>query len=110
MLIAVDDAVDARILHPFPHLPFLFTPHPTLFFPRLPPQAGRPVKLIYRAPFGEGPGSDDSPAVARSFIEACGIDPDDLFVQIKFNWSHGCVPSSRVLLGYVCVHPQGLLG
>jgi len=51
--------------------------------------AGRPVKLIYRAPFGEGPGSSNSPAVARKAIEAAGIPAEDLFVQIKFNWSHG---------------------
>ena len=51
--------------------------------------AGRPVKLIYRAPFGEGPGSSNSPAVARKHVEASGIPAGDLFVQIKFNWSHG---------------------
>ena len=51
--------------------------------------AGRRVKLIYRAPFGEGPGSSNSPALARSFIEKAGIAAEDLYVQIKFNWSHG---------------------
>lgn len=51
--------------------------------------ADRRVKLIYRAPFGEGPGSSNSPAVARSFIEKVGIPAEDLYVQIKFNWSHG---------------------
>ena len=65
-------------------------------------ESGRPVKVIYRAPFGEGPGHSNSPATARKAIEASGIDPKNLFVQIKFNWSHG---HSTVKL--VHVHNQG---
>ena len=54
--------------------------------------AGRPVKLIYRAPFGEGPGHTNGGPLARAAIEKTGIPADDLLVQIKFNWSHGKDP------------------
>lgn len=61
-----------------------------------------PVIVIYRAPFGEGKGQhgDPAPAVARKSIENLGLDRGSLFVQIKFNWSHG-----HSLTKLVQVHP-----
>ena len=66
--------------------------------------AGRPVRVIYRAPFGEGKAvHDPTPAVARAAIEASGVAAEDLFVQIKFNWSHG-----HSLVKLVHVHGGGV--
>ena len=63
-----------------------------------------PVNVIYRAPFGEGQAVyDPAPAVARTAIEASGIAAENLFVQIKFNWSHG-----HSLVKLVHVHGGGV--
>lgn len=50
--------------------------------------ASRPIDLLYRAPFGEGPGSSNDPKVARAHIEKSKLQTNRTFLQLKFDWSH----------------------
>ena len=51
--------------------------------------ASRPVKLLYRAAFGEGQGHANDPNICRHSVENSGLPAANVMVQIKYNWSHG---------------------
>jgi hypothetical protein len=53
--------------------------------------AGRTVKFIHRAPFSV------DPLITRTAIESNGFLPEPVWLEVKFNWSHG-YSSPRLLL------------
>lgn len=59
--------------------------------------AKRPTKIIYRAGLGTIGGADAG-TVCRKSIESCSLNKKDypIFVQMKYNWSHGHSTSTLV--------------
>ena len=51
--------------------------------------ARRPVKLIYRAAFAEGTDHSNDAQMQRACLARSGLPPGSIWVQLKFNWSHG---------------------
>ena len=50
---------------------------------------GDEIKLIYRAAFGEGTDRNNDAQMQRECLKRSGINGARIWVQLKFNWSHG---------------------